>query len=197
MKLMTHLGVKDIDTGKEKLLTLDAGQVRDFYDFCRPTPKPRKADKLQDLLLRVWTIREAGCIRNAVREKLQRTPSAKAFHAAYLIDIWPGKQPLMPPSYNKFFTKKDGSIMPRSKESVVKMIKKYLRMMNNRPAITHGNDYGRLIAIYYRKRASADRWSNVVRIVYQDNGIYGLLELMYKHKLFNKKPSLSWHDGLP
>ena len=207
MKLMTHLGVTDIPTGKEKLLTLDAGQVRDFYDFCRPTPKPRKADKLQDLLLRVWTIREAGCIRNAVREKLQRTPSAKALHMWHIphgLDMTylyaftiRGIAPFyLPPSYNKFFTKKDGSIAPRTKDSVIRTMRRYIEMMKNRPAITHENPWGRLISIYYRKKSPADRWSNSVKMTYQDNGIYGLLELMYKHKLFNKNPSLSWHFGL-
>jgi len=194
---MKHLGVSNIPSGKEKLLSLDAAEVRDLYEDCRPTPKPRR-NKLQDLLLKVWTIREAGCVRNAVREKLQRTPSAKAFHAAYLVDIWPGKKPLMPPSYNKFFTKKDGSIMPRTKESVMYIIKKYVRMKQDAPKILHINNYGRLISIFYKSKSKSDGFWNFPRKVYQDdNGIYGLLEFMYKNKLFNKSPSLNWHFGLP
>ncbi len=191
--LLSSLGVTDITTGQSALRILDAGQVRDLYETCRPTPKPRR-NKNADLLRQVWTIREARSIRNAVREKLQRTPSAKAIHdlgdATFFEDgaqmvlshyqsrfdftrNWKNgchRGTYLPDDYNKFFHNAKSKYNAKAKDNVITLIKYY----NNMKMLGIGSrDLGgrQMIKIYWNESPGF--------ITTEDLGIYRLLDYIY------------------
>ena len=148
------------------------------------------------LLTKIFTIREARPIRNAINEKFKRTPTAKALHDARFKSVI-GNKPFMPKSYNKFFTKKDGTIMARTKKNVEKIIKRYNEIEYAGPRITHEMTKGNQYAIYWSRYCKEDGWDvSIRRTISADGGIYGLLEYMSKNKLFNKSPIFDWHFGV-
>lgn len=221
--LLSSLGVTDITTGQSALRTLDAGQVRDLYETCRPTPKPRR-NRNADLLRRVWTIREARCVRNAVREKIQRTPSAKAIHD--FLPIWQErfhtfnikniedmlscylwhlknnlKEPYLPKSYDKFYKHKNGTVKPKQKVKVIEIVREYMVMKKyQHPDISENKTQ---IAVYGHRTRSKDeilRWCpKFHKRITDDFGIYHILDYMTdknKNGIYNflsHKGKISWH----
>lgn len=167
-----------------------------------PMPPKFMLDELEEeikkynsfLLSQIFTIREAAPIRNAFRQKLHVHPTAKALKDERFIS---GKKPILPKSYNKFFTKKDGSIMARTKKNVEKIINRFNEIKYAAPRITNEMIKGNQFVIYWYKYSKDDGFDvSIRRNISADNGIYGLLDYMYKNKLFNKSPIFDWHFGV-
>jgi len=148
------------------------------------------------LLTKIFTIREAAPIRNAFRQKLNVHATAKALKDARFKSVI-GNKPFMPKSYNKFFTKKDGTIMTRTKKNVEKIIKRYYEIEYAGPRITNEMIKGNQFHIYWSRYCKEEGWHvSVCKKISADGGIYGLLEYMSKNKLFNKTPIFDWHFGV-
>jgi hypothetical protein len=169
-----------------------------------PMPPQWMLDELEEeitkyntfLMSQIFTIREARPIRNAIRQKLHVHPTANALHNEKCKSIL-DKKPLMPKSYNKFFTKNDGSIKSRTKKNVEKIIKRFEEIKYAGPRITQEMNKGHQFVIYWYRYSKDDGFDvSIRRIIPAENGIYGLLEYMSKNKLFNKSPIFDWVFGV-
>jgi len=207
--------------GEKKLQTLDSAEVRDLYEAIRPTPKPRR-NRNADLLRQVWTIREARCVRNAVREKIQRTPSAQAIHN--FLPIWQERfhnfhiknikdmiscyfwtrekaKPYLPKSYDKFYKYKNGTVKPKQKEMVIKTVREYMFMKKyQHPEF---NEKKTQIAVYGNRTRTRDEFMkfrpNFHKCITDNFGIYHILDYMTdknKNGIYNflsHKGKIGWH----
>jgi len=213
-KLFNELGVSDIPLGLQKLQNLDVAGVRDLYEACRPTPKPRKTrmaervmaeTRMAELLRQVWNIREARPIRVAIREKVQRTPSAIALHNYHdkckiksfehnITTHLRWGTSYMPTCYNEFFHTTKGEVMPKRKQQIFDFIRQYSNMKKVHPRYIDGE---RNIRISYKPKRDMPYRG----IVVTDCGLYELLTFMYdKEKngianLFSKSCHFKWQEG--